>query len=119
MKGFSKAFATILGRQKTEKNEILAERAELHEQEAKQKVEEKLRKELRETRKAKKTTDGHKKIDVLRKDYEKSLRKIANKGIVKIFNAVREFKEGKIAEQKTKVDQMPMNSFMELLKGKQ
>ena len=118
LKGFSKAFATILSRQKKEKgDEILAERAELHQLEEKQKSEEKLKKQLRETRKAKKSEDGHTKVDVLRKDYEKSLRKVANRGIVKIFNAVREFKEGKISEQKSKVDKMPMNNFMELLKG--
>ena len=117
-KGLSKAFATILSRPVADGAKVvLSERTELTAADEKRKVEEKLRRQLRETRRAKKEHDGHVKVDVLRKDFEKNLRKIANKGIVKIFNAVREYKEGKSASEKKGVETMPMAKFMDLLKA--
>ncbi len=113
IKGLSKAFATILARPASAA--VLSERTELQAALVKQKTEDKLRRQLRETRRAKKSNDGHVKIDILKKDYEKGLRKIANKGIVQIFNAVKSFKEGSTSGS---VKDMPMENFMDLLKGK-
>jgi Rrp15p len=121
IKGFAKAFSTILNRSVNEgESAVLAERTDVKENLKDKAVEDHLRKQLRESRKAKKINDGHVKVDALKKQYEKNLRKIATKGVVSIFNAVREFKEGNAAADANaaRVDQMPMNSFMELLKAK-
>ena len=117
IKGFSKAFSTILSRSVTEEaSVVLAERPDIKKDIADKTVEEKLRKQLRETRKLKRVNDGHVKVDILKKQHEKSLRKIATRGVVSIFNAVREYKEGN--ENSARVDQMPMTTFMDLLKAK-
>ena len=118
IKGFAKAFSTILSRQVTDgETAVLAERSDLKKEVSDRAVEDKLRKQIRESRKAKRLNDGHVKVDVLKRQQEKTLRKIATKGVVSIFNAVREFKEGN-AVSTARVDQMPMDSFMELLKAK-
>lgn len=118
IKGFAKAFSTILSRSVNKgESAILAERSDVKKEVADKVVEDRLRKQLRESRKAKKLNDGHVKVDIFKKQFEKNLRKVATKGVVSIFNAVREFKEGNSAEA-TPVDKMPMSSFMELLKAK-
>ena len=119
-RGLSKAFATILSRPVTaakSSTAVLSERSELQADLLKRKLDQKLEKQLRETRRAKRTNDGHVKVDVLQKDHEKGLRKIANKGIVQIFNAVRVFKEGQKSGG-SGVQEMPMDNFMDLLRGK-
>ena len=116
IKGFAKAFTTILSRSSTEGEAILAERPDIKADMKDRAVEERLRKQLRDSRKSKRVNDGHVKVDILKRPQEKVLRKIATRGVVSIFNAVREFKEGNT--DAARVDQLPMASFMELLKAK-
>lgn len=107
LKGLSKAFNTILTRS-DEKN---AERA-VDEIDERKKTELKLRKQLKELRKSRKQIDGHKKVDVLKKDFERQLRRIATRGVVSLFNAVREVKS---SADSAPLNQMPIDSFMNLL----
>ena len=102
IKGLSSAFATIISR----------EDALRREGEGKRKNEEiALVKKLKEARRAKTLNEGHvKKIDILKKDLEKGLRKIATKGVVTLFNAVRQFQD-----KKTEIQEMPIDNFMQLL----
>jgi hypothetical protein len=120
IKGFAKAISTILRRNVDKKESaVLAERSDVIKDVKEKAVEDKLRKQLRESRRTKRTFDGHVKVDILKRQHEKNLRKVATKGVVSIFNAVRQFKEGNLpGEGSANVEKMPMNNFMELLKSK-
>ena len=110
LKGLAKAFNTILTRSEEKGSEPV-----LTEAEERKKTELKLRKQIRELRKSRKLIDGHKKVDVLKKDFERQLRRIATRGVVTLFNAVREVKESAAAGAASS-SQMPIDSFMDLLK---
>lgn len=110
LKGLAKAFNTIISRAEE------APARTQNDQEERAKVQEKLRKQIRELRRTKRLADGHTKVDVLKKDAERQLRKVATQGVVALFNAVRQVKEAKEAGEK--VEEMPIDSFMDLLKSK-
>ena len=110
LKGLAKAFNTILSR--SEETQVPSKAVQ--EAEERKKVELKLRKQIRELRRSRKQIDGHKKVDILKKEFEKSLRRIATRGVVALFNAVRDAKS-EAATTGASVDQMPIDSFMALL----
>jgi uncharacterized phage infection (PIP) family protein YhgE len=111
-KGFNKALTTILTREESEEFSHIKFRDVEAEIESIQTL--KLKKQLK---KVKESVDNQiKKIDILKKDSEKRLRRTATKGVVQIFNAVRLFQEKKKSINSNAV---PLDTFMELLTTQQ
>lgn len=100
-KGFATALETILSRELTKssspssgKAPILSEAPEVYEELSNKKLTEKANKQKRAERRA--LMDRcHRTVDALDADYERSLKKIATTGVVKLFNAIIQVRKKK------------------------
>ncbi|CAK9046524.1 unnamed protein product [Durusdinium trenchii] len=115
-KGFCTAFTNILSRElKTSQTPILAE-TEVEEKLQKSKAEFK-EKKLQALENRVEKDKGHEAVNILEKNFEMQLRKYATQGVVRLFNAVKEYQAhaGDDKAEKYKFNKMPLRQRAKLM----
>lgn len=114
-KGFCTAFASILSREMKTSQPILAE-TEVETKIQQRKVEFK-EKRLQAMQNRVPKDKGHAAVDILEKNFEMQLRKYATQGVVRLFNAVKDYQAhaGDDTIEKYELNKMPLRQRAKLM----
>jgi len=114
-KGFCTAFANILNRELPRGSPVLAQ-TEI-EQKLKASKEESKAKRLHAAENRGEKDKGHSLPDIMQKNFEAQLRKYATQGVVRLFNAVRDYQAhaGDDAAQQYEVKKLPLHKRAKMI----
>mmetsp|Transcript_25532 Transcript_25532/g.59883 ORF Transcript_25532/g.59883 Transcript_25532/m.59883 type:complete len:210 (+) Transcript_25532:44-673(+) len=114
-KGFCTAFANILGRELESSSPVLAE-TEI-EKKLKASKEESKAKRLQSAENRTEKDRGHSLPDITQKNFEAQLRKFATQGVVRLFNAVRDYQAHATDDkaEKYEVNKVPLHQRAKMI----